>query len=310
MGEPKLHHYVPQFHLRRFADQSGRLWIWDRDRDRAFQSRPNSVAVERHFYRLAELIEHGYDPLTMEKQFADLEDQVAAITGQWLHWLRHMQPRAAIEIPEINRELVSLHIALQFLRTADSRDILAALAEQTEDRGPLSEDEKRRLHTDMLWNEPLFRGLANRVKKATWIFGRNRTATPFITSDNPVAFRTHDNRMWLKTAIYSPGTYVVFSLAPDIVLYCHPKEPPWDKDKLVAFDKCLSPVEFNEKMVESENSAQVFMASRFVISPRNHFDAERAFAKTIGTDIYAADRIEARTDEAASNLADDCHQRT
>jgi hypothetical protein len=44
-------------------------------------------------------------------------------------------------------------------------------------------------------------------------------------------------------------------------------------------------------MVESENSGQVFMASRFVISPRNNFDRERAFAKTIGTDIYAPDRL-------------------
>lgn len=204
-----------------------------------------------------------------------------------------MAPREAIEIPEINRELVALHIALQFLRTAESRDILAAFVEQTEDRAPLSEVEKRRLHTDMLWNEPIFRGLTDHFKNATWIFGCNRTATPFITSDNPVAFRTHDNRMWLKAGVCSPGTYVVFPLAPDIILYCYPKNAPWDK--LAAFDKSLSPVEFDDEMVESENSGQVFMASRFVISPRNNFDAERAFAKTIGTDIYTSDRYEAGT---------------
>ncbi|WP_276571626.1 hypothetical protein [Bradyrhizobium sp. dw_78] len=40
-------------------------------------------------------------------------------------------------------------------------------------------------------------------------------------------------------------------------------------------------------MVESENSGQVFMASRFVLSNRADFDAERAFAPTIGSDIYA-----------------------
>jgi hypothetical protein len=41
-------------------------------------------------------------------------------------------------------------------------------------------------------------------------------------------------------------------------------------------------------MVESENAAQVFMASRFIVSPRRSFDREREFAKTIGTDVYKA----------------------
>ncbi len=292
MGEPKLHHYVPQFYLRRFTDASGRLWLWDRDQDRTFSAGPNNIAAEKHFYRLTELVEHGHDPLTMEKQFSDLEGQVARITGQWLDWLRQMEPREKIEIPEVNRYLVSLYVALQFLRTADSREILAAIAEKSENWDQISAEEKRRLHTDMLWNDKLVRGLADRIQNATWLFGRNTTATPFITSDNPVAFRTGDNAKWLKVGHYSAGTYAVFPLAPDIVMYCHPKEPPWEK--VAQFDRCLSPVVFTHEMVESENSGQVFMASRFIVSPRHNFDHERAFAKTIGTDFYARDRSSGR----------------
>lgn len=288
MSEPKLHHYVPQFYLRRFTDASDRLWLWDRDQDRIFAARPSSVAAERHFYRLTELVEKGHDPLTMEKQFSDLEGQVAPITDQWLDWLRQMEPEEKIEILDINRELVSLYIALQFLRTADTREILAAFAEESESRETMSVEEKRRLHTDMLWNDRLFRELADRIRKSTWLFGRNTTATPFITSDNPVAFRTGDNSMWLKVGIYTAGTYVVFPLAPDVVMYCYPEEPPWGK--VARFDCCLSPVVFTDKMVEDENSGQVFMASRFIVSPRNNFDQERAFASTIGTDLYARGR--------------------
>jgi Protein of unknown function (DUF4238) len=128
--------------------------------------------------------------------------------------------------------------------------------------------------------------LATRIKNATWLFGRNATSTPFIISDNPVAFRTGDNSRWLKIGVYAPGSYSVFPLAPDIVMYCHPPEGPWEK--LSTFDCCLSPVSLTEEMVEGENAAQVFMASRFVISPRNDFDREREFAKTIGTDAYEA----------------------
>ncbi len=284
MNAPKLHHYVPQFYLRRFTDASGHLWLWDRDRDRVFRTRPNGVAAENKFYWHEELAAMGHDPLVMEKQFSHLEGEVAQITGQWLEWLRDMKPMEKVEVPDINRELVSLYIALQFLRTADTMDILAAFAEQKVYGKPVAEAEKRLLHLDMLWKGSIYEGLAERIRNATWLFGRNMTATPFITSDNPVAFRTGDNAMWLKVGMYSDGTYSVFPMAPNIVMYCHPKEPPWEK--LGPFDCRLSPVSFTEEMVESENGGQVFMASRFVISSRDGFDQEREFAKTIGTDLY------------------------
>ena len=284
MNVPKLHHYVPQFYLRRFVDASGQLWLWDRDRDRVFLTSPSGVAAENNFYWHEELAALGHDPLGMEKQFSQLEGEVAAITAQWLDWLREMKPAEKIEVPEVNRELVALYTALQFLRTADARDILSAFAEQKVYGKPVSQAEKRLLHLDMLWKESTFKALAECIKNATWLFGRNATAIPFITSDNPVAFRTGDNAMWLKVGMYSDGVYSVFPLAPDIVMYCHPKEPPWDK--LGRFDCCLSPVTFTEEMVESENTGQVFMASRFVISMQDNFDREREFAKTIGTDLY------------------------
>jgi uncharacterized protein DUF4238 len=284
MNTPKLHHYVPQFYLRRFADASGQLWLWDRDRDRVFRTSPSGVAAENNFYWHEELAALGHDPLIMEKQFSQLEGEVATITGHWLNWLREMKPTEKIVVPEVNRELVALYTALQFLRTADARDILSAFAEQKVYRKPVSEAEKRLLHLDMLWKDSVFKALAERIKNATWIFGRNTTAIPFITSDNPVAFRTGDNAMWLKVGVYSGGTYSVLPMAPDVVMYCHPKEPP--RDKLGRFDCCLSPVTFTEEMVESENTGQVFMASRFVISLRDGFDREREFAKTIGTDLF------------------------
>jgi hypothetical protein len=286
MSKPQLHHYVPRFYLSRFTDTSGYLWIWERDRDRIFHTKPYRVAAEKDFYRVSELAERGHDPLLLEKQLSHLEGEVAQITGQWLNWLREMKPQEKIEVPDVNRDLVSLYIALQFLRTKDARDILAAFAEEVEKFKPMSAAERQQLHLHMLWNSGTFRDIATRIKNATWIFGRNTTSVPFISSDNPVAFRTADNSMWLKAAIGSAGTYSVFPLAPDIVMYCHPAEHPWKK--LRKFDRCLSPISFTEGMVESENGAQVFMASRFVISSRNNFDREREFAKTIGTDVYKA----------------------
>jgi len=283
MNAPKLHHYVPQFYLRRFADDSGRLWVWERDQDRIFRTQSNNLAAESKFYWHEELESKGHDPLTIEKQFSELEGDAAQITGQWLVALRNMKPLEKVDIPEADRERVSLYIALQFLRTADHRDILAKFVEQKMYGGPVTPSEKRLLHLDLLWTDSIYMQLADRIRDASWLFARNATSTPFITSDNPVAFRTGDNAMWLKAGIYSDGTYSVFPMAPDIVMYCYPKEPPWDKaDRL---DCCLSPVSWTDEMVESENGAQVLMASRFVISSRDSFDQEREFAKSIGTDL-------------------------
>ncbi len=84
MNGPKLHHYVPQFYLRRFVGPDGNLWIWDKTKDRAFASSASSVAAETQFYRLHDFEAVCHDPLTMEKQFSELEGEVSLITEQWL----------------------------------------------------------------------------------------------------------------------------------------------------------------------------------------------------------------------------------
>lgn len=287
MSDPKLHHYVPQFYLRRFVDDEGRLWVWDRDRDRIFPSGPRSVAAETSFYFLDEIAEQGHDPLTMERQLADLERDVAMITGQWLERIRVGDLGDPIEVPPVNREIVSLFIGLQFFRTENARSVLTSFAEST-GYVPASDEERRARHTEMLWQEdgPV-RMVFDRLERSAWVFGRNNTGTPFTTSDNPVAFRTGDNRMWLKTAFMGGGTYVVYPLAPDVVLYCHPDEDPWRENAIARFDCTISPVTFTDELVESENMAHVFMASRFVFSNRPVFDLEREFAKTVGTDTFA-----------------------
>lgn len=286
VSNPKLHHYVPQFYLRRFADQAGRLWVWDREADRVFSARPGSVAAESNFYFLTELAEQGHDPLTMERQFAAIEAEVSAITGQWLDWIRHGKPGELLAVPAVNRELISLFLALQFLRTADTRSILAALSESVGHAAD-SETERRALHAELLWNDELTSSFADRVGRCSWLFGRNATSTPFVTSDNPIAFRTADNRMWIRAGVLSEGTYIVYPLAPDVVMYCYPDEGPWRDARISRFDCRISPVSFTDKMVQDENTGQVFMASRFVFSNRPAFDQERDFAKTIGADIYA-----------------------
>jgi len=127
MTNPRRHHYVPQFHQRRFAGVDGRLWVWDKTADRVFQTSPGSIAVEADFYRLVEFEKLGRDPFIMEKQLSEMEGQMSVITEQWLGWLREIERGQRIEIPEPNRDIVARFMAVQFLRTADTRDTLDAI---------------------------------------------------------------------------------------------------------------------------------------------------------------------------------------
>ena len=289
MTDPRRHHYVPQFYQRRFAGADGRLWVWDKAADRVFQTTPGSIAVESDFYRLHEFERLGRDPFIMEKQLSEMDGQMSLITEQWLGWLRAIEPRQSIEIPPPNRNIVSRFMAVQFLRTADTRDILSAIHAADHPNTPLSKEKRTGLHTELIWDLAIVDRMAEHIKKAIWIFARNTTSTPFVTSDNPVAFRTKDNAMWLKVGFLAEGTYAVYPLAPDIVMFCHEREH-WNK--IAQFDGCLSPFSLTDEMVQSENSGQVFMASRFVISPLDDFAFARDFAKTIGTDTYARPKKE------------------
>jgi hypothetical protein len=284
MNNPRRHHYVPQFHQKRFADSGGRFWVWDKITDRIFQSTQGSIAVESDFYRLHEFEKQGRDPFVMEKQLSDMEGQMSLITEQWLGWLRNIEPGDQIPIPKPNREVVSRFMAVQFLRTADTRDILCAMHDEEHPDKPLSAEERTKLHTELIWDLDTVERIANHIREAIWVFARNGTSTPFITSDNPVAFRTKDNAMWLKVGFVTEGSYAVYPLSPDMVMFCHEREYWKAVEKL---DGCLSPFQLTDEMVESENTGQIFMASRFVISSINDFESLKEFAKTIGTETYA-----------------------
>lgn len=286
MSEPKLHHYVPQFYLKLFSDQSGRIWVWDKKSRNVFQTTSNRVAAGTHFYRIPEFVGTEVDPLFLEKDLAAFEGKAASIFHECIDLFDTMKPMDCLQMEDDDRWTLSYFIAIQFLRTSEQRDILALFAlENGSHKDGFSEEEKINLHAQMLCSGGLVESIAERIFGSIWIYARNRTSTPFWTSDNPVAFKTGDNRMWLKgPGIFSSGSYVVFPITPSYVLYC--KEPEyWSAIK--GADSCLSPVELTDEMVQHENAGQVFMATRHVISAFKEFSWAEEFAKSIGTDIYA-----------------------
>lgn len=286
MSEPKLHHYVPRFYLKFFCDQSARFWVWDKNSGKVFRTVPNKVAAGTHFYRVPQFIGTEVDPLFLEKDLASLEAKASAILQTCAALLNTMKPLQYLQMDDEERWVLSSFIAVQFLRTAEQRDILALFALRNGFyKDGLSQEEKVNLHAQMLCSGGLVEEIAQRVFDSIWIYARNQTSTPFWTSDNPVAFKTGDNRMWLKgRGIFSSGSYVVFPITPSYILYC--KEPQY-WSALHKLDTCLSPVDLTDEMVQHENAGQVFMATRHVLSISNEFSWADEFVKSIGTDMYA-----------------------
>ncbi len=280
MSVPKFQHYVPRFYLARFADAGGFLSVFDKQDDRVFCVKPQNISGENHFYDLPELEQYGGARTLMEEQFAELEGQAHRITECWLN---QCSQAGLVEIPDVNREIMSLFLTLQLLRTAEARIVLRQFVQLLQSSGAISADydagnDIQALHGALLWDEELLKSIREKIADCIWIFGRNSSAKPFITSDHPALIKTGDNRRWmLGPRVFDEGMYVVLPLSPTLIWYCKDRKY-WQK--VARFDCAVSPVVFTEDMVNHENSGQVGMCSRFVFSNSPDFEFARDYCKS------------------------------
>lgn len=208
----------------------------------------------------------------LEKNFSDLEKDASDILYQCLRILPSLHPTDRLDIDDECKWILSTFIASQYLRTREQRDLLCAFIPKDVE---VNNVDINSVHAQMICNSDILENLSKKIHDSFWIFARNTTDTPFWTSDNPVAFKTEDNRMWLKgPGIFDPGTYAVYPINSEYILYCHgyDRYPTFEK-----LDSCLSPVTLTEQMVEIENCAQVFMATRHIVSPLNNFSSAEEF---------------------------------
>jgi hypothetical protein len=282
--DPKVHHYVPKFYLKNFSTENSRLWVWDKHTDHVFASSARNLACETDFYLLDDKYWLGnFDPLEMEKQFSEVESLAAEILSGLIASVRQMQHGERFQLSAVERKHLCLYLALQFLRTADTRDTLW-LSNFEKPPAEKNSDERRALHLHLLWDEELLNSFTRYFASGTWTIAKNSTGEPLMTSDNPVCFRAADNSMWLKAGMLSKGTYLTFPIAHDLILYVYP-----EGEKTFAlrkFSDCVSPVTLTPAMISDENTGQAFMASRFLISASPNFSDVRKFSKTIGTDTF------------------------
>lgn len=71
-NQPKLHHFLPEAYLRRFADERGDLWVLDRKQGIVRRQSPEVTAAERELYTLED--DCGERDRRVESALADYVD--------------------------------------------------------------------------------------------------------------------------------------------------------------------------------------------------------------------------------------------
>jgi hypothetical protein len=226
----KRHHYVPRGYLQAWCDGTGKLYVCRKDDpDRLIRQAPNATAFHKHYY--AQPPPDGGRDTALKEFFSTLE-------SEWPPLVERIRRREDIDDA---KETLYKFVSLQRVRVPASRDaterraadILMAQLRALDAAGRLPP--KPEEHPDILDHADFaidphhsihampdqLRDMGHLIDTLGFTFLHNTTATPFLTSDNPVVyFDPSVPEDELKPYALTPGapTILLFPIAPTIML--------------------------------------------------------------------------------------------
>jgi hypothetical protein len=268
MTTTKNQHFVPQTYLRTFADNASHLWVYDKAIDKTFESRIKKIASQKHFYDHDTLDKGFGDKQWLEKRFAELERHYPIIVKklQVSNWT----------VDDAVKEYFAAFVTYQMFRTIEARkrhDHFRKQASQLFKDDPNSLKHYG-LNLDLSAHDgQIYFLLSNWLSKFitslqswTWIVTINRTATWFITSDNPVIRIT-------PTETNATGTKFHLPLTPRRGLLV------MDSEASEAFQirEGASFMPLNQEWARVFNELQAMQSYRQLFSRSDDFDHVREF---------------------------------
>ncbi|MCH8043291.1 MAG: DUF4238 domain-containing protein [Planctomycetes bacterium] len=296
-NHPKNQHYVPQFLLRNFLDDTNsRIHAFDKLSGSSFSVSPRNVAAEGGFY--------DYDGKqdSLEPLLSRLEAKVSAIINGII---KH---ESLAQLTRDDRIWLSLFAAVQQLRVKGIRHKLksmnAGIRRVLQERGidpgdvvpEMNDDDIKR---QCLSHIQMAKEFSQHYFDKLWILQRAPDNSPFYTSDNPIALHNLIKSPGRgNLGIISPGVeiYLPISKQFSICFFCksmfHAMRQELCNAEVIRkrFGCCpdLAPFEKIIKLMESgdpdlllpdnvihQNSLQVLQSSRFVFSSNDNFDLVR-----------------------------------
>jgi hypothetical protein len=313
MARVKNQHYYPQSCLRRFADDSGRLYCCDKATGKVFRPGVANVASEQGFYDLPP--QFAADPQVVEREFTRLEGDARPLFDRLL---ADVEANGRFEAADPTwRRDVAAFVALQDCRTRSFRQgfeqmaaaITAALAAR---RGPaapadaafdfnISALDLPGAHAEFMLTTSYLDQAAAALAGHIWFVAQNDTDQPLYTSDAPVVRHAHDSSWAGGMGLASRGIEVVFPLTPRYALVMaertfFPRLQHLDGESLP-----LSPAG-----VASYNGLQIMHSRRQVYCSEDKFDQVRDFA-TKCPDAFNPDRMQVEASTGPPGSGDPGH---
>jgi hypothetical protein len=277
--QPK-HHFVPWSYLRYFATDSNAsrknsvIHMWDKE---ASIERIEKTDKVKCYVRGQNTVEELVDPEKYEKLYADSDAALGEIVRLLLQTTRQA-PLGSSFNPK-NKDVLAQHIMLLLKRqptvlsdTLTKIDNIIDKADATLrleykdvlptsvlDRVLASRSAKQyAIELSMTLNGSGFEALRNKV----WVYCRNETGVPFITSDFPLCPQFIPS--YSGGGMADPGCLLFFPVAPDVLIYM--VDPiHYTPEEKEYFDNAIEPI-CNQDFVLIANYAQYSMCTRQIYS--------------------------------------------
>lgn len=114
----KRHHFIPQFILRNFADQEGKLYCYDKERGRFFSTSPANVFSRKHLYTKDE---DGKKLTHVENDLSQIEGKFSEKISQIIEAARSER---YLELKPADEDLLRRFIDIQLGRHPYNQEIL------------------------------------------------------------------------------------------------------------------------------------------------------------------------------------------
>lgn len=280
-------HYVPKLYLRNFTHINKKecLYSFDKIKVDSYPSNIKNICQEKEFYD------------ELESKFAVIESRCSNTFKSLINEKNHL----FLENPA-NRGLISIFMAIQYLRTKEIREtlhnqLLEIKSHLDKDPRPLNpklekefteqekEEATKSCHLKLV---EMYPELANILAKKKWILLINSTKIPFWTSDHPLVrfnpFFNPNGNLGLK----STGIKIYFPLNPKLSLclldpevYQYYNQLKFTKTSFKTQDimKAEKRIITDVSDILFQNSLQVTQSTRHIFSNVNNFDLAEEMIK-------------------------------
>lgn len=289
----KKQHVVPHFYLSYFSTNpealraARRIWVFDKINGTVRQDLINNVAQQRYFYDLPPAEGDStadHDVQVAEKFLARFESMAMPILERVASNMEMGRP-----VDDVDRWDVAQYLALQTLRTFQTRDHLGAMyaklaetlaadARQDDASSEVQEEAYRlgsdkvalqSLHVRMLLNADYLKHAAATLLPHIWTLGINNTGTDLWTSDAPLIRIPHRlSADGSHAGFTAEGIELVFPVGPNRALVL--LENTWFFDRAWCHDHTCR---LGEADIRRYNEMQAIQCNRQVFSPQGDFSS-------------------------------------